>query len=73
MLNDVTTAYWGSVYADRAEKKMEASTLPIHVSGRTISNPVMIHAGQFSEYVPADDDTKFTEIPLRQNRIAAAI
>jgi hypothetical protein len=67
-------AYSGGVYADHAEKKREASTLPIHLSGRTISNPVVIHAGQFSEFVPGgDDDTKFTEIPLRQHRRGTAI
>ncbi|KAF8270322.1 hypothetical protein EI94DRAFT_1722958 [Lactarius quietus] len=66
-------AYIGGVYADHTEKKKETSTLPIHLSGRTISNPVMIHAGQFSEYVPGDDDSKFTEIPLRQYRMGAAI
>lgn len=65
-------AYGGGVYADHAEKKKETSTLPIHLPRRTISDPVMIHAGQFSEYVPEDDDTKFTEIPLRQHRMAAA-
>jgi hypothetical protein len=64
-------AYGGGVYADHVEKRKETSTLPIHLSGRTISSPVLIHAGQFSEYVPADDDTKFTEIPLRENRRAA--
>ncbi|KAI9457765.1 hypothetical protein BJY52DRAFT_1187116 [Lactarius psammicola] len=63
-------AYGGGVYADHVEKKKEVSTLPIHLSGRGISDPVMIHAGQFSEYVPEDDDTKFTEIPLRHNRMA---
>jgi len=64
-------AYWGGVYADHVEKRKETSTLPMHLSGRNISAPAMIHAGQFSEYVPADDYTKFTEIPLRQGRRAA--
>lgn len=64
-------AYGGGVYADHVEKKKETSTLPIHLPGRTISDPVMIHAGQFSEYMPEDDDTKFTEIPLREHRRAA--
>jgi hypothetical protein len=66
-------AYGGGVYADHVEKKKEASRLPIHISGRTISDPIVIHAGQFSEFVPGDDDTKFTEIPLRQQRMGAAI
>ena len=66
-------AYCGGVYADHAEKKREASTLPIHLSGRMISNPVVIHAGQFSEFALEDDDTKFTEIPLRHHRRGTAI
>ena len=61
------------MYADHAEKKREASTLPIHLSGRMISNPVVIHAGQFSEFALEDDDTKFTEIPLRHHRRGTAI
>lgn len=64
-------AYGGGVYADHAERRQETSTLPIHLTGRTISNPVVIHAGQFSGEYESEDDTKFTEIPLRGHRRAA--
>jgi len=67
-------AYCAGVYADHAEKKKERSTLPIHLSGRNISNPVVLHAGQFSDFaLGEDDDTKFTEIPLRQHGRPTAI
>ena len=67
-------AYCGGVYADHPEKKREASTLPIHLSGRVISKPVVISAGQFSEFVPGGDDyDKFTEVPLRQHKRPTAI
>ncbi|KAI0303390.1 hypothetical protein B0F90DRAFT_1367591 [Multifurca ochricompacta] len=62
----VLVAYGAAVYSDHGKKRKETSTLPIHLSGRVISPPVVIHAGHFSGY-EVEDERKFrgfTEIPF---------
>ncbi|KAI9463399.1 hypothetical protein F5148DRAFT_1286142 [Russula earlei] len=70
VIDGTLSAHYAAFSADHGTKKRKPPPLPISVSNRVISSPVIIHAGQFTiaenEHYADGRFGDFTNIPLRK-------